>query len=188
MWTSAKLLGIGVLKHWLQLVSGALMALIALVSAIRNWAVPPWAWCAASAALVAWAFLKSFHDVRVSRDGAAEALRDKRDLETIVKMLLKEHHYGVHQLLHKDVDHPEWTRWVTNWTEGVVARMTESGCSPTEIEQVQTISIFDIESHARGPIAANSPLFWIHMHAVRCERVKAIAEAYEGLALQPVRG
>lgn len=77
MWKSAKVLASGVIRNWLQLIGGALMAVIALVAAIQSWTVPSQVWVTASVVLFAWSALKEFHELRMQFDVAAGELRDE---------------------------------------------------------------------------------------------------------------
>lgn len=65
MWQSALLLAKGIVRHWLQALGGALMAIVGLVSQIRSWIVPPGVWLALSGVLFLWAILETVHELRL---------------------------------------------------------------------------------------------------------------------------
>lgn len=77
MWSSTKLLVVGVFRHWYQALGGAGMAIVALLSEIWNWPVPPRIWVSLSALLFLWAILRTFHELRLTATPGTDALVGK---------------------------------------------------------------------------------------------------------------
>src|SRR5260221_13734652 len=94
---------------------------------VLRWVVPTVAfvwfllWQSARAAF------ELFHGVDQERGIAEDQLREKRDCQAIADYLTKEHHYGVHNLLHmppaNEAALPQWDEWVRNWNDGILHEM-----------------------------------------------------------------
>ena len=132
-------------------------------------------------------------------------LRETRDCQSIADFLTKEHHYGIHQILHKppkDAEElKEWNRWVENWNTGIFARMEAFGCTLQDLNHVKTIAMVEVlaglpdepslrvfgmsgresimeqfaVNEARAARALQIP---IRMHAIRLSRVADISTKY----------
>jgi hypothetical protein len=68
----------GVVGHRLQSLSGTIAALVALIAVTESWTLSPRVWIGVSIGFFLWAIAKAFDDVRLSRNTAESALRERR--------------------------------------------------------------------------------------------------------------
>lgn len=185
MWQSTRALVGGVARHWRQSLSGALFAAAALVSAIQQWAVPPWAWAALSLLLFAWAVLEAFHDVTTERDVAVDQLREKRDYQNTANTLTRLYDQGVHDMAacaprggernpaYLDA-FKQWHSTVKTWNSDVIENMTALECSPDEINRVWTID----KLHPGMMLSEDGYESAIHLQQTRLDRLWEVIDSY----------
>ena len=129
--------------------------------------------------------LEMFQDVHAEReaaerrrDAAEDRLRDKRHCQVIADALTAEYRYGVHEILHKppitEAELPEWNQWVRNWNQGVLVRMRQAGCTPQDINHVETIAAPSLAPLFRG----DEREVCIRMHEIRLDRVADVSTEY----------
>jgi hypothetical protein len=182
MWTSAKLLAKGVLKHWMQLVSGAFMAIIALVAAIKKWTVPPWIWLTASAMLVAWAVLQTFHDIRIERDAALQSLAQTEKWERLANSLSQKYREARNLLILGANSGPEyaqeWLGQLAEWNQSVYQVLKEEGCPQYDVDHITKVP--DNRASRAGNITLKE--LGITLLKIRSARVDELAAKYATLA------
>jgi hypothetical protein len=121
-------------------------------------------------------------EASAKRRVAEEALRDQRHFKAIADYLTDRQSYGTHQLLHmppqSEDQLEEWSRWVKNWLEEVMIKLRQFGCSPQELNSVNTIAVNDL------PLVSGSAIeVALKMHYVRLQRIEALAKSYAERAI-----
>lgn len=141
-------------------------------------------WVLPVSAFTAFLVYRLFHgafeilrEVDARREAAEGELREKRKCQAIADMLTKEHHYGVHQLSNRPPTTPdegkEWQRVVHNWNQGVLHRMREFGCTPQELNHVETITFGELTDVPDLPFTPQ-----LRMHEIRLSRVVDVSTKY----------
>lgn len=133
MWTSAKLLVKGAFSHWLQSVTGVVMALISLAASVWDWKVPPLVWVVLSVTFFLWAIVQAYHDLRLEHEKALEELTDYRDHKKIADTMLDRHQEG-NRLLEQvryitPMKHMAWTIAASKWMSETLEDMDKVGCT-----------------------------------------------------------
>jgi hypothetical protein len=117
------------------------------------------------------------HALDVTRETAEDQLREKRECQSIADELTKEFHYGVHQLLNRPPTTPEegkeWQRVANNWTQGILHRMKQFGCTPQDLNHVETIAFSELAGISDLPFAPD-----LKMHEIRLSRVADVSTKY----------
>jgi hypothetical protein len=179
-------LGQGVLGHWVQSLGGTGMATIALVAEINNWTIPPWVWLSLSAVLFLGAIIQTFHEIRLERDEARDALTDKRNFQGIADSLTEKYNQAIQRLWRLspaldaqrneefDAEFREWLDAVKVWANDVLASMQKLGCSAQELSRFSTVDELKPGMMVHGDRWEVGQ----RLHETRVSRLWSIIESY----------